>query len=263
MRFVDAPIRRAWGRTPRELLVLATGVLMVAQSIRTHDTSWNGPVTALVTILFAARVFAARVAAMSLCIAALALCAAHMIDPGENAFDMAAPLAQFGIGALLLASNDLRARFDDGGRGVGPLRNFWRELPTADRRSIARVVCAGAATAALLHHAGHAASLWGAPYTPPGWILALVIVACAGGALLLAGRALGLVIAAGFGGAALAYLVPIARAAYGARAGHALPGDPDWLRVSGGYVMVAVVCAAATLAFTLPWLARLAKRAIL
>jgi hypothetical protein len=263
MRFVDSPIRRAFGRTPRELLVLVTGVLMVAHSIRSHDTSWNGPVTALVTVLFAARVFAARVAALALCVAALALCAAHAIDPAERAADMAPAIAQFGLGILVLASRDLRARFDDTGRGLGPVRNFWRDLPAGDRRSIARVVCAGAATASLLHHASHGAASWGAPYTPPGWLGALVVLACAGGALLVAGRALGLVIAAGFGAAALAYLVPIAQLARAARAGAAGPGDPDWLRVSGSYVDVACLCAAATLAFSLPWLVRLARRALI
>ena len=262
MRFVDTPIRRAFGRTPRELLVLTTGVLMVAHSIRTHDTSWNGPVTALVTVLFAARVFAARVAALALCVAALALCAAHVIDPAERAADMAPAIAQFGLGILVLASRDLRARFDDAGRGVGPLRNYWRELPVADRRSIARVVCAGAATAALLHHAAHGAASWGAPYAPPAWLGALVMVACVGGALLFAGRALGLVIAAAFAIAALAYLVPLAELGRAARAGTAADDVPAWLRVSGSYVDVACVAAAATLGFALPWLGRLIKRTV-
>src|SRR5215471_18172495 len=114
MRYVDDPVPYV-RRTPRELLILTVGVLMVARSIHDHDTSWNGPVTALVTVLFAARFFAARVAGLALCVSALALCAALVLEPGQQAALYGPAAAQFAIGFVLLASRDLRARFDDGG----------------------------------------------------------------------------------------------------------------------------------------------------
>jgi hypothetical protein len=261
MRYVDAPIRRALGRTPRELLLLATGALMVVHSFQVHDTSWNAPVTAIVTAMFAARFFAARVAGLALCTGALALCATGVIDPQEHVRALAPAIAQFAAGFVLLASRDLRARFDDGGRGLGPLRNFWRDIPTADRRSIARVVCAGTATAALLHHASHGAAAWGPPFVPPGWLFELVLLASLGGVLLIAGRGAGFVVAAAFSALALAKLAPLWHDARAARGGVPDAHLAEWLRISGSFVVVATVTAAATLAFTLPWLARLARRA--
>src|SRR5262245_30039557 len=157
MRFVDTPLRRAAGRTPRELLIIGTGVLMVARSIATHDTSWQGPAVALVTAAFAMRFFAARVAAMAVCVSALALGAAWIVDPRLHVAVIAPAIAQFALGLVILASRDLRARFDDDGRGLGPVRNFWRDVPAADRRSIVHVVCAGAATASVLYFAHYRA----------------------------------------------------------------------------------------------------------
>jgi hypothetical protein len=253
MRYVDDPVPYV-RRTPRELLILTVGVLMVVRSIREHDTSWNGPVTALVTILFAARFFAARVAGLALCVSALALCCALALEPGQQFAYYGQALGQFAIGALLLASRDLRARFDDDGRGLG-LRTYWRDVPAADRRSIVRVVCLGAATAALLHHAQHGAAAWGAPYLPPAWPETLVLIAIASGLLLLAGRAAGFAVAAVFGSLVVAKTLPLwhdARAA----------ANADWLYASGGHVVMACVCGAATVAATLPWLWRLARRAL-
>lgn len=261
MRLVDDPIRRAFGRTPRELLIITVGVLMVVTSIRTHDTSWNGPVTALVTIAFATRFFAARVAALALCVAALALCTPHWVDPQAHVLDLAPLAGQFALGALLLMSRDLRARFDDTGRGIGPLRNFWRDVPERDRRSIARAICAGAATAAILHHGVHAASWNDSQFTAPWWMTGLVVVAIVAGLLLLAGRAAGFVVAAGFAIATLALLVP-----RWVEADHAIHGYEKtvhwWLIASGAYVKCAIPAAAVTLLTTLPWLGRLARRSL-
>jgi hypothetical protein len=257
MRYVDDPVPYV-RRTPRELLILTVGVLMVARSIRDHDTSWNAPVTALVTILFAARFFAARVAGLALCVSALALCAALALEPQEHIALWGPAAAQFGIGALLLASRDLRTRFDDTGHGLG-LRTYWRDVPTADRRSIVRVVCVASATAALLHHAAHGAAAWGAPYLPPAWPQTLVLIAIAGGLLLVLGRAAGFVVAAAFGVLVLVRTLPLWHAA---RAAGGPDSPADWLYVSGGHVVMACVCAAATVAATLPWLGRLARRAL-
>jgi hypothetical protein len=254
MRYVDDPVPYV-RRTPREFLLLTVGVLMIARSIQDHDTSWNGPVTALVTILFAARFFAARVAGLALCVSALALCAALALEPGTRLDAYGYAIVQFGLGALIFASRDLRARFDDGGRGLG-LRNYWRDVPAADRRSIVRVVCFGAATAALLHHGAHAAAGWGAPYLPPAWPQTLVLIAIAAGLLLLAGRAAGFAVAAVFGALVVARTLPLWHAARAADAG-------DWLSISGGHVVMACVCGAATVAATLPWLWRLARRGAL
>jgi hypothetical protein len=261
MRKVDAPIPRLYGRTPRELLIVVTGVLMLAHCVSAGDTSGNGPAIAIVTLAFATRFFAARVAAMALCVSALALALAHVIDPRQHALDMAPHLVQFSLGALVLASRDLRARFDDGGRGVGRFRNFWRDVPPADRRSIARVTCAGAATASLLHHAHHAAALWSEIYAPPWTPVALVALAGVAGALLIAGRSLGLVLGAAFAGLTIALYAPRMHEARFAMAG-AEKTVARWLDPGGGYVLVAVPAAAITLALTAPWLARLAKKMI-
>ena len=251
MRYVDAPVPYL-RRTPRELLVITVGVLMVARSIREHDTSWNGPVTAIVTALFAARFFAARVAGLALCVSALALCAALALEPGQELAYYGPAMAQFALGFAVLASRDLRARFDDHGRGLG-LRAYWRDVPAADRRSIVRVVCLGAATAACLHHAQHGVAAWG--YTPPAWPRALVLIAIASGLLLVLGRAAGFAVAAAFGALVVARTIPLWHAARAA-------DGTSWLTPAGGHVVVACVCGAATVAATLPWLGRLAQRAL-
>jgi hypothetical protein len=262
MRVVDHPLRLAAGRTPRELVILGTGILILYRAVRLHDTSWDFVAVATVTALFAARFFAARVAALALCVGALALHAAALAHHTPLR-PLLPGLAQFGAGAVLLVSRDLRARFDDAGRGFGPLRNFWRDLPIADRRSLTRVVCAGAATASLLHYASDVALAWAhgaAAYQPPALVGVLVWVALASAGLLLLGRTAGLIGAAAVSAGALVVLVPYASAARFAADG-AEKTVPGWLIPSSGFVLVAIPCAALTLAFTLPWLVRLTRRA--
>lgn len=246
MRFLDTPVRLAAGRTPRELLLLGNGVACIASAILHEDHSWNIYAYAAATALFAIRFFAARVLYLSWCVAAFALQAANAMRPGG--FDAVWPtLVAILLCALALSGADLVRRFDDEGRGLGPWRNYWRDLSHGQRRHIAWGMHLVGATGGLLHH------MWfnveGFPGGPPTWLYVGVAATSVIGFLYLSGRAVAAPASILLGGAVAWKLHPYVGDAWAALHGRpvarALPPEV-WM--SQHYTVVGFVAAVATAA---------------
>ncbi len=260
MRILDAPVRLAAGRTVRELVLIGSGITSIAVAMRVGDRSWNVYVYALTTALFAARFFAARVLYLSMCVGALALQLSCALMPSVTLADKAPVLLQILVLGLLLSGPDLLRRFDDTGRGLGPLRNFWGDLSVAQRRHLAWGMHLVGATGGLLHHMAYNADRWG---HAPMW-LDLAVAGCAVvGLLYLSGRALAAPAAVALGGALVWHLAPHLGDAVTMLRGRPLDHPmPLEHAVSAHYTIGAAVCAGAAAAIALPWTYRWLRLAV-
>ena len=252
MRILDAPVRLAAGRTVRELVLIGSGVASIAVAIHLGDKSWNVYVYALTTALFAGRFFAARVLYLSMCVGALALQLSCALMPSVTLADKAPVLIQILGLCLLLSGKDLLRRFDDTGRGLGPLRNFWGDLSVGQRRHLAWGMHLVGATGGLLHHMAYNVHNWGS--ATPLW-LDLAVAGCAAvGLLYLSGRAIAAPAAVALGVALVWHLAPRLEDSFtmleGRPVDHPVPIEHI---VSAHYTIGAAVCAAAAAAIALPW----------
>jgi hypothetical protein len=265
MRYIDTPIRLAAGRTARELALIASGAGSVVMSQVHEDHSWNVFGYAFVTLAFATRFFAGRVMYLSMCFAALVLQLSSVLLGNVTLADRL-PITLFILGhVVVLLGGDLVSRFDDGGRGFGPFRNFWRDLPVSQRRNIAWSGHAVAVLGAMMHHMAFNATSPG--HTAPLWIQAGVFVASACGLLYLWGRAVAAPAALAFGVWTAVMMAPHVGGAWQAmQTGGgwivATPGLP-WVHVaSPHYTVVGFVIAIATAAIALPWTVRWLRLAL-
>ncbi len=255
MRALDTPIRLAAGRTARELVLIGHGVASVAVACAIGDRSWNIYAYLGITLLFATRMFAGRVLYLSLCTGAAALQLAHLLLPRVTLADQAPVLLQILGVALLLCGPDLVRRFDDEGRGLGPIRNLWRELTVAQRRHLAWGVHLVGATGGLAHHI--AFTLDGFRQPSPPWLLAAVVACGVICTLYIAGRAIAAPLAVIAGGAIAWTLAPHldeARAVLDGRFPATRVAPEVWF--SAHYVVVAFACALASAVIALPWAGR-------
>jgi hypothetical protein len=255
MRILDTPLRLAAHRTLRELLLIGHGVACVATALSCGDRSWNIYAYVGVTLLFATRFFAGRVIYLSMCIGAAALQTAHVLLPGISLADKAPVLLQILGVSLLLSGPDLVARFDDTGRGFGPLRNFWREMSHAQRRHLAWGAHLIGTTGALTHHMAYALQQSHQPV--PSWLYLAVGACGAIGLLYVWGRAIAAPLTMIAGGLIAWQLAPHVDEAWGILHGklpaHAVPREV-WF--ASHYTIVGFACAAASVVIALPWAAR-------
>lgn len=256
MKLLDAPIRLAAGRTLREVMLIGLGVGSVVTAIAIGDHSWNVYVYALSTVLFAMRFFAGRVLYLSLCVGALALQLSCWMLPGVDLARQAPVFLQILGIALLLSGGDLVQRFDDGGRGLGPLRNYWRELSVGQRRHIAWGMHLVGATGGILHHMWFNLEQVHRPV--PGWLYLGVAACSVVGILYLWGRAIAAPAAVVLGG-----LIAWKFAPHLGTAWRQLDGVyPDPTRVpselyySAHYTVSGFVVAVLTALIAVPWAAR-------
>lgn len=254
MKVLDTPVRLAAGRTLRELLLLGNGVVCIGAAIVYGDESWNVYAYAAATFLFAIRFFAARVCYLSWCIGALALQLANSMRMG-SLDEQWLTIVGILVAALALSGSDLVRRFDDEGRGLGPWRNYWRDLTVGQRRHIAWGMHLVGTTGGLLHHMWfNVESLSGGV---PTWLYLGVAGASVVGFLYLWGRALAAPAAVVLGATVAWKLYPYVGDAWGALHGRtpSQPLPPEiWM--SAHYTVVGFVCAVATAVIALPWTAR-------
>jgi hypothetical protein len=253
MARLDTPIRLAAGRTPREILLIGHGLGCIAMALARGDHTWNIYAYAGATLLFTIRFFAARVLYLSMVIGALALQLGCWMLPHVHLADKAEVLVEILGCALLLCGGDLVRRFDDHGRGLGPIRNFWRDLSIGQRRHLAWGVHLIGATGGLLHHTWYNLEATHRPV--PVWLYAAVAACGAVGFLYVWGRALAAPAALALGGAIAWKLAPSLEGAY--RILHSRPANvPAEVATSAHYALVAFVCACAAAALALPWTVR-------
>jgi hypothetical protein len=249
MRALDTPIRLAAGRTLREIILIGHGVGATATALYVGDTSWNIYAYVGATALFAGRFFAARVLYLSMLVGALALQLAGVLLP-QLTLAMKAPVLLQILGCmLLLCGRDLVRRFDDDGRGIGPIRNFWRDLSLGQRRHIAWGVHLIGATAGLLHHT------WMNVRPVPTWLYAGVAACTVVGFLYIWGRAIAAPAAVAVGTAVAWHLAPHLDGAVQVLRMHPAAVPAEVAR-SAHYVLVAFVCAAAAALIAVPWTVR-------
>lgn len=258
MRVLDTPVRLVAGRTPRELLLIGHGVASVLATWHLGDRSWNVYAYAGVTVAFALRFFAGRVVYLSMCVAALALQLSNLMLAHVTLGGLAPTLLGILGTALLLAGPDLVRRFDDEGRGLGPLRNFWRDLSVGQRRHLAWGMHLVAALGGLLHHAWY--NLEAVRLDGPAWLLAAVAACSAVGLLYLWGRAIAAPAAVALGAALAWTLAPHLDEAWAILHGRPAAA-PLEIAYSAHFTLTAFACAVATAAVALPWAARWARLA--
>lgn len=198
MRWHDRPLPRL-GRSPRELLVIGVAV---ASAVRFARSDPGGAVMfAIAAVAFGARFFAARVIATGIAIAAVAVHVSAAVTPRVPLRPELLGIAYFLTAILVLGAPALVAAFDDAPSRGRFLRNFWRDLPRPDRRSLARVAYGVGTTGAMAYYHHHGI---------------VVAIAAACGVLLVAGRAVAALVAT-LGAAVLLALawhqVPLAIAA--------------------------------------------------
>lgn len=248
MRALDTPIRLAAGRTLREIILIGHGVGATVTAVHLGDTSWNIYAYIGATVLFAGRFFAARVLYLSMLLGALALQLAGWMIPHVTLAMKAPVLLQILGCMLLLCGRDLVRRFDDEGRGIGPIRNFWRELSVGQRRHIAWGVHLIGATGGLLHHTWMNVT----PQHVPGWLYAGVAACGVVGFLYIWGRAIAAPAAVLVGTAVAWHLAPHLDGAV-----QVLRMRPATVPIevarSAHYVLVAFACAAGAALIAVPW----------
>lgn len=238
MKGLDTSVRLAAGRTVRELMLIGAGAASIVAAVSMGDRSWNIYAYAATTLLFAIRFFAARVLYLSTCVGALALQLSIWARPGVTFEHQAPVLLQILALCLLLSGGDLLRRFDDHGRGLGPLRNFWRDLSVGQRRHLAWGMHLVGTVGGLLHHTIY--NLERARLPVPAWLFVAIAACAAVGLLYLAGRAI----------AAPAAVVVGAVLAWQLRPQDVRAPELAW---TPQYATTACVCAALTAAVALPW----------
>jgi hypothetical protein len=256
MRWLDRPLGT---RTFREWILILHLVGSVVVARLGGDHSWNVYAYAAVGLLFATRFFAARVVYLSLAIGALALQLGIWMQP-QVTFAHQAPVLLEILGCMwLLCGPDLVRRFDEHGRGLGPIRNFWRDMTVAQRRSVAWGAHLIGATGGVLYHlawnfeCGHAAA--------PRWVYPAIGACAAVGFLYLWGRAIAAPATVALGAAIAWRLAPDLGVAIDHLRGSPRP-VPMVALYAPHYVAVAFVTAAGAALVALPWTARWAGLAI-
>ncbi len=260
MKLLDTPVRPLFGRTPRELVLLAgaTTACVAALYVGAH---WAVTTTFVITTaMLAARFFAARLVAIGMLGTALA---AHVSlsrygDGWTGVLrlgDHVPELVFIGLGLILLCSRDLAGRFDLAQSGAGWRINRWRDLPRLHWRMSAVL---GVALGALGHF------LWAAQKNAAmadgSWARWAILVICISLLLLFAGQAIGFLVSAVLGITVLVIAVPdlAAAEAYLARGA---AGSPGRLFGAAPHAALPVVIAAALVTLTaLPYAARLLWR---
>lgn len=261
MKVLDTPLGFAAGRTLRELILIGHGVALVVTAIAVGDRTWNVYAYAGVTALFALRCFAGRVIYLSLCVAAMALQVSGLLLAHVTLADQAVTILSILGVSLLLVGGDLIRRFDDEGRGLGPVRNFWRELSVGQRRHLAWGMHLVATTGGLLHHTWY--NLEASRIPVPAWLYAGVAAASGVGLLYLWGRAIAAPAAVALGAAVVWRLAPHVDAAWQIL-DRRYPGEPvpPEVMFSAHHAIIATACAAATALVALPWAFRWARLAL-
>jgi hypothetical protein len=246
------------GRTAREWILLVHLAGCIVWSRLGGDESWNVYAYAAVMLLFAIRFFAARVVYLSLAIGALALQLGIWMKPGVTLAHQAPVFLEILGCALLLCGGDLIRRFDEQGRGLGPIRNYWRDMTVAQRRSVAWVAHLIGATGGVLYHLAFS---FDARHHAPAWLYAAIAACAAVGFLYLWGRAIAAPATVALGAAVAWRLAPMLDLAYG-RLHHDPRPVPDPVFFAAHYVVVAFATAAGAALIALPWAARWAALAI-
>lgn len=261
MTFLDREL--LLGRTPRELaFILGGATISIVEVVRPGPVDWpNLAVYVLATLLFAARFYAARAAAVATCIGAIAQQWPHLRHGEVNWLTLAVlPLA----GILLLASSDLVERFERAPSRVRWLPNPWAQFTAAETRTLRWAAYAAGAMGGLLDHITEQLR-----YTPDPavWPRACMIALCVALLLLCAGRAIGLLVVWATSLVVLVYTAPLivpAESMFATRghpslvdAGLALPKS-----IAGGwlYLQPTALLALFAVAVTTPIVFRLFRR---
>jgi hypothetical protein len=245
---IDHPLARFRGRTFRELVLIVAAVALVIVEYR-HNSGVTSAPFALLAVMFAARMFPARVVYVSTCISAIALRAGYVLGPENTLADSALPLAGITVLAVLACGRDLVRRFDDEGRAVGCFSNYWRTLATSDRRRIAWMSHALAACGATLYFAHDRIALLP---DMPGYLAGGMVACGVAGLLLLWGRAIAAPVTLAVGAYIASSIAPKLAAAVRALDGNDVLASAD-VQYSGGYLIVAFVCASVACVVALPW----------
>jgi hypothetical protein len=237
---IDRPLARFRGRTLRELVLI---VAAVALAIGDKSNSWVTTFPfVLLAVMFASRMFPARVLYVSACLSAIALRVGYVLSPEHTLSESALPLAGVGVLAFLACGRDLVRRFDDEGRAVGWFANYWRTLSTSDRRRIAWMSHALSACGAALYFAH--CQIGGV--SEAGYLVNGAVACGVAGLLLLWGRAIAAPVTLAIGG----YLA--------CRIGPELMTTTDVS--TNGYLIVAFACASVACVVALPWSVRFVRR---
>lgn len=255
MKFIDSEIR-GLRRTPREALVIAAGVgLFCYELTRPGSNLWYLAFYAVATFLFATRFYAARVVGVAMLFTSLGV-SLLPLRPGAAYAYGHAPwqwYALVALGLLVLASRDLRERFDRGPSGTGWRANYWRDLP----RSHWTVCCLSGYLLGLFGNlvfmSWQAAGAWQTLWWPG--VMCGAIWACV--ILMLLGRNLAFLAASAIATFGLVQIVPHVTAAEAFRAQGwrvAAPDSPLW-SATPDFALPAAITAAAVLALAAPYAA--------
>lgn len=253
------------GRTARELVfILGGAAFSIFEVVRPGEIDWpNLTVYVLATLLFAARFYAARAAAVATCIGALAQQWPH-VRHGEVTWETLGVLPIAAI--LVLASRDLVERFERAPSRVRWLPNPWSQFTAAETRTLRWAAYAAGALGGLLDHITEQLV-----HTPGAvvWPRACMIALVAALALLCAGRAIGLLAVWATSLVVLVFTAPLVLPAESvfAATGHPALVGPDWLlplSIAGGwlYVLPTALLAAFAVAATTPATLRLLRRTL-
>lgn len=266
MKIIDAPITRLRGRTPRELLILGSlGLFIASGLLAPRPPWWDMSMFAVALVAFATRFWAARILGLGICVSSLAMALVHV---REGVWDLGAMqpyqisfAATWLFGLAVLASPALGKRFERAptwapfGRA---LANPYARLPSLHLTAIAVGAISLGALAHLLLRAIEVARPHGL-----GMELAIPLVAIAGTLLLLvAGRVIGLIAAAGISSAMAVFFATKLCAAKVWLAWPPSPCTPasETLAYHPGVVFVGLGLAVIGAAATVPYLAIAAKR---
>ncbi|MCA9693743.1 MAG: hypothetical protein R3A51_01540 [Nannocystaceae bacterium] len=191
LRFLDHNVSWAGDRSVRELIAIAGGLALCTYEFvdpRGVDVG-NLIVYVLATGLFALRVYFARAAAVGACVGALAQQWPHLrgdITGGDLETYGVFPL----LAIALLASSDLVERFERSPARHRWIPNAWAQFTAAQTRVIRWSVYAAGALGGLLDHMIQLSTRFGELGV---WPRASMIAIIAFAALLVLGRAIGLV----------------------------------------------------------------------
>jgi hypothetical protein len=204
MRYLDAPIGRLRGRTPREILILGGALFVVStEALRPAPNVWHLAYYIIGTLALATRFYAARAIALAFAVSVGVLHSAKLLlgDGWLTHTPWWFGLASMGIAFGLLASESLRLELDLRPSGRGLRYNPWAALP---RKDWARSCWIGYAIGVM----GNCLLL---PWMDTGagtWPAVLCVGMLASVLLLIAGRSFGFVLAAAAGIGALVVIAP-------------------------------------------------------
>ena len=251
------------GRTPRELVCIAGGLAITTfELVRPLPVDWpNLAVYVGATLLFAARFYAARAAAVAACLGAVVQ-QWPSLRFGEVDWETLAvfPLVAF----VVLASSDLVERFERAPSRVRWLPNLWAGFTAAQTRTLRWSAYAAGALAGLLDHITEQAVY------DAGWARGSMIALTVSLLLLCAGRAVAMLLLWATSLVVAVHTVPLvlpaeATLAQFGVAGFAPAGTPLLPEAIAGahlYILPAAVLAVVALALTTPTVVRLLRRTL-